>query len=470
VLKNISILVGGLILGGLCVALWMHFHSAKQTMKVEPDSFEGKIYLLVIDKVIIGAIIALAFVAYDRFRTNETQKLQASAATIQLTFERARLAKEFLPFIMNRKEDVIARGYTLREAARTGSIDAEAAVEIGRQLLADGLPDDHFRRVMAVIIPDGIPAIARRGIELSASWRTVSDTSFDPTTTFDPVSGVENIPKELMPFIHEGRLWRTVLIDGFSGVSPHNCDTFQDSTKLTPLLYGLFVLMHPGNQPEAVELSRSPCRAVGFVGHLSRVLFSGRDEEAVRYVSTEIGRDHTSLENIQLARVTLSILSEFGLPIVGGVRSGPPAGPIAISIARILVEQRSQRENQPGVPEAHYWLQWQAADTLDLMAQAAKRVHFESNPNGGARPAESVLISFLSQFSTELQQAKDDNEIESLSTKYEGGKLIRRVVAVLALFDSQQAQTALSKLLSVGSAKLRHFPFLEEDLKNSLHK
>lgn len=472
-LKTIGILVGGMILGALCVVLWMHFKTVKLTMHVNPESFEGKVYLLVIDKIIIGAIIAVAFVVYDRYRTNETQKLQASAAAIQLTFERARLAKEFLPFIMNRKEDVIARGYTLREAARTGSVDAEAAVEIGRQLLADELPDEHFRRVMAVVIPDAIPAIARRGVDLAASWRNVAPPAlwpFNPSATFDPVSGVEHIPKEFVPFVHEGRLWRAVLLEGFSGANPSHCDDFQDSLKLSPHLYGLFILMHPGYQSDAMDLSRSPCLAVRTVGYLSRVLFDGRDQEAVRFVSADLGRDHQSLDNIRLARVTLSILSEFGLPIIDGVGSGPPAGPIAIPIAQILVEPRSPRDSDPGVPEAHYWLQWQAADTLTMMAQAAKRVHFESNPNEGARPAESVLISFLSQFSTELLQAKTENQVESITTRYEGGKLVRRVVAILGLFDSQQAQAALSNFLAVGSDKLRHFPFLEEDIKTSLHK
>ena len=104
------------------------------------------------------------------------------------------------------------------------------------------------------------------------------------------------------------------------------------------------------------------------------------------------------------------------------------------------------------------------------MAQAAKRTHLESNPNEGARPAESVLVSFLSQFSMQLMQASSESEIDSLSTRYEGGNLVRRVVTIVGLFDSQQVQSALSNLLAVGSDKLRHFPFLEEDIKRSLHQ
>ncbi|TAK09461.1 hypothetical protein EPO44_01255, partial [bacterium] len=267
-------------------------------MSVDPESFRGKLYLLAIDKIVIGAIIAAALVAYDRFCTIEVRNLEAKAATIQLTFERARLAKEFLPFITNRKEDVIARGYTLREAVRTGSIDADAAVEIGRQILEDGIPDDHFRRVMVVALPDGASAISRRGVELSAGWRKVDNTPFTPTSTFNPVSGRENIPKEFAALVREGRLWRSVLVEGLSGVSGTTCGSLQDGSKLPSMLYGLFVLMKPGSQPEAIELSQSPCRGVSLIGQLSRVLFSGRDGEAVRRVSAELARDHKSLENL----------------------------------------------------------------------------------------------------------------------------------------------------------------------------
>jgi hypothetical protein len=439
-------------------------------MKLNPESFKGKIYLLVIDKIIIGAIIAVAFLVYDRFRTIEAQNLQASAATIQLTFERARLAKEFLPFILNKKEDVIARGYTLREAARTGSIDADAAVDIGRQLLADGIPDNHFRKVMAVVVPDGVSAIARRGVEMSAGWGKISKDPFDPATTFDPVSGKENIPDEFVPLIHEGRLWRAVLVEGFSDTSRTTCDNFQDASKFAPQLYGLFVLMHAGSQPDAIELSRSRCHAVSLVGHLSRVLLSGRDAEAVRYLSGELSLDHTAMDNLRVDRVILGILSTFGMPIHEGVSAGAPSS-LAIPIAQILVEPPSPRGSQPGVPEAHYWLQWETADALELMARTAKEDHLESDPSRGARPAESVLISFLSQFATDVLAANDKDSLESLlNNKYGAGDLVRRIVTILGSFDSKDAQAVLSKVRSVGPDKLRYFPFLEEDLDRSIKK
>jgi hypothetical protein len=206
------------------------------------------------------------------------------------------------------------------------------------------------------------------------------------------------------------------------------------------------------------------------VGHLSRVLFSGRDEEAVRYISAELARDHASIDNLRVDSTVLKILSTFGMPITEeGVSSGPPSS-LAAPIAKILVESPSLQGSQPGVPAAHYWLQWEAADALDLMAHSAKRDHFESDPTQGARPAESVLVAFLSQFAMELARANDETRINLLRTRYGDGELIRRTVTILGSIDSAAAQSALAKLQSVGAAKLRRFSFLEEDLQHSLRK
>lgn len=431
-------------------------------MRVNPESFKGKLYLLVIDKVIIGALIATAFVAYDRFRTTEVRRLDRTAAEVQLTFERARLAKEFLPFITNRKQDVIARGYALREAARTGSIDADAAVEIGRQLLSDGISDDHFRRVMVVVMPDGIRAVTRRGVEMASDWRKRTGTPFQATALFNPVSGVEHVPPEDAAAVREARLWRSILLEGTAG---RPCDGLSDNSRLAATLYGLFILAQPGSQPEAVELSQSPCRGLRVVGHVKRVLFargsgrlSSRDEQAVEEVASELAHDRKSLANLRLARVILGLLVEFG----------PPSGAIALPVAQILVEPPSPKDSQPGVAEAHYWLQWQAADVLHSMVQGPQVTADERRQT--IRAAEPILLSFLARFSTALQTAGNDRRLQALASEYEGGNLVRRIVVLLGFSDSAETRASLAKLDSVGTNKLRNFPFLEEDISRSLKK
>ena len=51
----------------------------------------------------------------------------------------------------------------------------------------------------------------------------------------------------------------------------------------------------------------------------------------------------------------------------------------------------------------------------------------------------------------------------------EAGKLVRRIVGILAFSDSAEAHAGLSKLHSVGPTKLRYFPFLEEDVRRALN-
>ena len=45
-------------------------------MGEEPESFRQKILLLVIDKIAIGALIALAVFIYDHYKTKEAEQFQ----------------------------------------------------------------------------------------------------------------------------------------------------------------------------------------------------------------------------------------------------------------------------------------------------------------------------------------------------------------------------------------------------------
>jgi uncharacterized membrane-anchored protein YhcB (DUF1043 family) len=326
-------------------------------MGEEPESFRQKILLLVIDKIAIGALIALAVVIYDHYKTKEaeqfqqeaareafqgqkqisdsvgriqiamssqaaeiqkqvaddsrnsqaaiaksSQQLQEDLATVQLRFERARSAKEFLPFITNKAEDPIARGYTLREAVGTGAIAPEAAVALGSTLLSDGLSDYHFRKIMPVILPTGIWAIGERGAELTYEYQTISKSTdtFEPNFTYDPVSGVEQIPENIAPLIREARSWKSVVADNFVGKDSENCPKLRPGLNAPERFFGLFVLLNPGSEIEAELYSECSCEPVAFVGNVARVGFDSRDTEAVSRVSAILRRDRSSAENLLL--------------------------------------------------------------------------------------------------------------------------------------------------------------------------
>ena len=93
-------------------------------MRTDADSFRGKLYLVLLDKLIIGAVIAVAFLYYGHRleveRTELADSREKITAEIQREFERARLAKDLLPLILDKSKDVVARGYVVRSALSTG--------------------------------------------------------------------------------------------------------------------------------------------------------------------------------------------------------------------------------------------------------------------------------------------------------------------------------------------------------------
>ena len=69
---------------------------------MDPESFKGKSWLLVIDKLIIGALIALAFVLYDIYRTTETRQYEEKRAEIQKEVFAVEMVMIFLEVQINR--------------------------------------------------------------------------------------------------------------------------------------------------------------------------------------------------------------------------------------------------------------------------------------------------------------------------------------------------------------------------------
>jgi len=47
---------------------------ARNWLNIDPDSLRGKLYILVWDKLILGVVIALALIAYDRWKTAEQRE------------------------------------------------------------------------------------------------------------------------------------------------------------------------------------------------------------------------------------------------------------------------------------------------------------------------------------------------------------------------------------------------------------
>jgi hypothetical protein len=97
---------------------------------------QGKLYLLIWDKLVLGTMIALAFVCYDRWKSAEQRKYEDK---VTLAFQRASYVKELVPIVVDSKTDVAVRGQALIALVETRSISDNSALALAERLLRDGL-------------------------------------------------------------------------------------------------------------------------------------------------------------------------------------------------------------------------------------------------------------------------------------------------------------------------------------------
>lgn len=83
----------------------------------------------------IGALVASAFVVYDRWKTTELQRYEDARAEVDEGFKRAEFVKELVPIVVDAKRDVQVRAQALAALINTRSISEQAAVNLNQQLL-----------------------------------------------------------------------------------------------------------------------------------------------------------------------------------------------------------------------------------------------------------------------------------------------------------------------------------------------
>jgi len=149
---------------------------------LDPESMKGKLFVLVIDKLVIGAILALFFFGYQYWKTgddrkynerinSEAREYNSIIRNSQDEFKRAQFIKELLPIVLNENETIQSRIEILGSLIRTQSIDPSSAIAISLSMLREGrlaqkdsgIPNDvlvnSFVRMLGPIIPDVLPEI-----------------------------------------------------------------------------------------------------------------------------------------------------------------------------------------------------------------------------------------------------------------------------------------------------------------------
>jgi len=105
-----------------------------RTNRIDPESFRGKLYLLIVDKIVLGAVIAAAFVAYDQWKAQE-------ARLYEETVQRAEYLKELVPIVVDsdNDNDVLVRAQALVALIDRRAVDPRTAFVLTERLLRSGL-------------------------------------------------------------------------------------------------------------------------------------------------------------------------------------------------------------------------------------------------------------------------------------------------------------------------------------------
>ena len=136
--------------------------------KIDPKSLAGRLLLMAIDKMIIGALIGGAILAYDIFKTKEIRTYNETREEIQLSFKRAEYLEKLLPIVLDRKQQTLVRAHALGSLIGTQATDPYSAVSFANKILLDDKErvldrEGNFllERLLGVM-PAGMPSIIRQ--------------------------------------------------------------------------------------------------------------------------------------------------------------------------------------------------------------------------------------------------------------------------------------------------------------------
>ena len=169
----------------------------------EDAEFRRELFLLVVDKLVIGLVVALTIAGYDMVKTWQGRNYDESWRQVDLTFRRAEYVKEFLPTILDSAQETSVRVESLRALTATGSITSESAMHFLNELLHDdvlainrvqvtpyhrlnpqyqqtltrtdypGYEEEFFVQTVIDLVPDGLPALLGEHARVAADVETL---------------------------------------------------------------------------------------------------------------------------------------------------------------------------------------------------------------------------------------------------------------------------------------------------------
>lgn len=447
----------------------------KRLLETDADSFRGKLVLLLLDKLVIGAILALAFLIYDRYRaadvkradrdrTAETQRFQKELATLshsleveraeqaarredraaelQQDFERVRLSKDVLPLILDDTSDTVARGYVLQSAYSAKLLNAETVIELGHKLHTQGIPKDDFRRIMNDVLPQGMHALARRGNRLLEEW--IRQGESPGNIYYSPENAATNDEAQLA-ITKEWDAWRGVAMDASLRLEASRHD-------VPDLISGLYFLLQCRDSGVAKEFFTNSNRTLKLIGSIDCLRHNwGPTVEAAAFLSDDWNRlDFTTLEDVKYAQAVLDVLYLFGSSKTenGTYTANSTSEHLAPALAKLLVDETFQGRvpwlgDDAAVEDRQKWLADEnAADAhSSLLFRAGELLYLMGSR---AKSSEPALLKYVEQFVADVS-ANSDEALSRMGSQH-GNKSIRHAIAVLSTIDSPKSRTALQSV------------------------
>ncbi|HEV8513169.1 MAG TPA: hypothetical protein VGQ59_07820 [Cyclobacteriaceae bacterium] len=384
----------------------------------DPDSFQNKVALLVLDKIVIGAIIGAAFLVYDNIKDKsdreerellqknqnafslEIQSLQQKFAKdldnnrlvyekiekdkqrefekerekkdldfkkaaneserIKLEFERSSLGKEIWPIITDSTKNIFTRGYTLRSAILTQVIDKGVGFDVAFRLYKEGLPEEDFIRISKSCMPEGFESLLENSRKIAREY-------VDIVYKDGALSGYALTKKYGSPL-------RRIILESVNEQGVKEFSQLNDLEFISKHMYSLFLIFHPTDENKyGASFSKHELRGIRIFGLISQL--------SIKELTKELSIRYDNKSNIDYTRAVIGIMS---LKFHDGIM---PDG-FSFIVAKVATDLSLLHfGDEPDVSELrlnHYMMCWEAASFL---VESCDRVR--------ALPASSVLLNYF---------------------------------------------------------------------------
>ena len=340
----------------------------------EMSNLKGQLVVVIVDKLVIGAIIAIAFVVYDKWKTEELRTYTESEAVesrryaeaqreVDRNLVRANYVTELVPFVLDSDRDPFFRTQALAELVGTGSISPESTVRFTQRLLQDdilavgssqvttlhplsweygtrlgktfypGSEEEFLLSILAGTMPEGIPWVLgeyrRLALQLETMWR---DSPKDYTE--DPLYGKRN---------NAARFWMRLFYRMVAELADSELGQLDSESFLVENLHlrTLFELTPQGwlygrtrpdvqRAPDVERWFERENTGLRILGALELLSSDEVHQEAIRYVGSIVSPGR-AVNSLGLASAVVDLLAWRGV--------WPPA--LAREVASVLVSGRS---------------------------------------------------------------------------------------------------------------------------------